>query len=74
MAVLPLNKTISDVDQAATLINQGTYYGANAVLKTAQDAVRFDVIDAVAVPQKAGPANATSSQTTGSPAAGKASR
>jgi hypothetical protein len=74
MAVLPLNKTISDVDQAATLINQGKYYEANAILKTAQDAVRFDVIDAIAVPQKAGAANTTSSQTTGSTAAGKANK
>jgi hypothetical protein len=74
MAVLPLNKTISDVDQAATLINQGKYYEANAVLKRAQDAVRFDVIDAVAVPQKAGAATTTSSQATGSTAAGKANK
>ena len=74
MAVLPLNKTISDIDQAATLIEQGKYYEANAVLKTAQDAVRFDVIDAVAVPQKAGAANTTSSQTTGSTATGKANK
>ena len=59
MAVLPLNKTVADVDQAATLINQGKYYEANAVLKTAQDAVRFDVIDAVAVPQKTSAATAT---------------
>ena len=53
MAVLPLNKTVADVDQAATLIGQGKYYEANAILKTAQDAMRFDVIDAVAVPQAA---------------------
>ena len=32
MAVLPLNKTITDADQAATLINQGKYYDANASL------------------------------------------
>ncbi|MCJ2087762.1 YfdX family protein, partial [Methylobacterium sp. E-005] len=50
MAVLPLNKTIADVDQAATLIGQGKYYEANAILKTAQDGMRFDVIDAVALP------------------------
>ncbi len=74
MAVVPLNKTISDVDQAAALINQGKYYEANAVLKTAQDAVRFDVIDAIAVPQKAGAANTTSSQTTGSTTAGNAGK
>lgn len=53
MAVLPLNTTIANVDQAAALIGQGKYYEANAALKTAQDNMRFDVIDAVAVPQKA---------------------
>jgi len=68
MAVLPLNKTIADVDQAATLIGQGQYYEANAALKTAQDAMRFDVIDAVALPQKAAAAATppTSPQATGS--------
>lgn len=66
MAVLPLDKTIADVDQAATLIGQGKYYEANAVLKTAQDRMRFDVIDAVALPQKAKAATAdAASQTTG---------
>lgn len=58
MAVLPLNKTLADVNQAATLIGQGKYYEANAVLKTAQDGMRFDVINAVAVPQTAKPAAA----------------
>jgi YfdX protein len=53
MAVLPLNTTIANVDQAAALIGQGKYYEANAALKTAQDNMRFDVINAVAVPQKA---------------------
>ena len=73
MAVLPLNKTISDVDQAANLIGQGKYYEANAVLKTAQDAMRFDVIDAVALPQKASAAtaNTTAPQGTGSTTATK---
>lgn len=51
MAVLPLDKTTADVNQAATLINQGKYYEANAVLKTAEDGMRFDVIDAIGVPQ-----------------------
>ncbi|WP_447718502.1 YfdX family protein [Methylobacterium sp. A49B] len=70
MAVLPLNKTMADVDQAATLIGQGKYYEANAILKTAQDAMRFDVIDAVAVPQaaKAATTSATTSATTGTTA------
>ncbi|MGH1570732.1 YfdX family protein [Methylobacterium sp. P31] len=73
LAVLPLNKTIADVDQAATLIGQGKYYEANAVLKTAQDGMRFDVINAVAIPQKAKAATADkgSPQTTGTTAAAK---
>uniref|UniRef100_UPI003F8814A4 YfdX family protein n=1 Tax=Methylobacterium sp. NMS12 TaxID=3079766 RepID=UPI003F8814A4 len=73
MAVLPLNKTITDVDQAATLINQGKYYEANAALKSAQDNMRFDVIDAVAVPQKATAATADKGapQATGTTAGAK---
>ena len=45
MAVVPLVKTLDDVDQAATLINQGKFYEANASLKQAEDGVRFDVAD-----------------------------
>lgn len=73
MAVLPLNKTIADVDQAATLIGQGKYYEANAALKSAQDNMRFEVIDAVAVPQtaKGAPADATGPQATGTTAGAK---
>jgi hypothetical protein len=73
MAVLPLNKTIADVDQAATLIGQGKYYEANAALKSAQDTMRFEVIDAVAVPQtaKAAPVDATAPQATGTTAGAK---
>ncbi|MCJ2137254.1 YfdX family protein [Methylobacterium sp. J-026] len=75
MAVLPLNKTISDVDQAATLIGQGKYYEANAVLKTAQDRVRFDMIDAIALPQKGNAAaNTDASQAHGSAAGAKAGK
>ena len=61
------------MDQAANLIGQGKYYEANAVLKTAQDAMRFDVIDAVALPQKASAAtaNTTAPQGTGSTTATK---
>ncbi len=51
MAVLPLDKTTADVNQAATLINQGKYYEANAALKTAEDGMRFDVIDAIGMPK-----------------------
>ncbi|GJD63232.1 YfdX family protein [Methylobacterium frigidaeris] len=53
MAVLPLDKITADVNQAASLIGQGKYYEANAVLKTAEDGMRFDVIDVVGLPQKA---------------------
>lgn len=52
MAVVPLAKTTSDVDQAAKLLDQGKYYEANAILKQAEDGVRFDVIDASSLPQK----------------------
>lgn len=51
MAVVPLVKTTADVDQAAKLLDQGKYYEANAALKQAEDGVRFDVIDATALPQ-----------------------
>ena len=53
MAVLPLDKTATDVNQAATLIGQGKYYEANAALKTAEDGMRFDVIDVVGMPKAA---------------------
>ena len=65
MAVMPLDKTAADVNQAATLIGQGKYYEANAALKTAEDGMRFDVIDAVGLPQKAA---ATGSTKTAAPA------
>ncbi|KMO40032.1 YfdX family protein [Methylobacterium aquaticum] len=68
MAVLPLDKTTADVNQAASLIGQGKYYEANAVLKTAEDGMRFDVIDAVGLPQKA-TATATSAKPAAKPAA-----
>ncbi|WP_298961668.1 YfdX family protein [uncultured Methylobacterium sp.] len=53
MAVLPLDKTTADVNQAASLIDQGKYYEANATLNSAEDGMRFDVVDAVALPRKA---------------------
>lgn len=73
MALLPLEKTTTDVNQAATLIGQGKYYEANAVLKSAQDGMRFDVIDAITLPQKTAAATAdkTPAQTTGSAATAK---
>jgi hypothetical protein len=53
MAVVPLAKTTQGVDQAAKLIAGGQYYQANVALKQVEDAVRFDVIDARAVPTTA---------------------
>ena len=70
MAVLPLDKTMADVDQAATLIGQGKYYEANAILKTAQDGMRFDVINAVAVPQTAKSGHAAKPDTAAAQATG----
>ncbi|MEO6782640.1 MAG: YfdX family protein, partial [Bradyrhizobium sp.] len=43
MVVVPLEQTISDVHQAAGLINEGKYYEASQMLRDAQDGERFDV-------------------------------
>ncbi|TXN07690.1 YfdX family protein [Methylobacterium sp. WL103] len=51
MAVVPLGKTTQGVDNAAKLIADGKYYEANATLKQVEDGVRFDVIEATAVPK-----------------------
>ena len=42
---LPLNDTISKVQQAANMINDGKYYEATQVIKQVQDSVRSDVMD-----------------------------
>ncbi|RVU15182.1 YfdX family protein [Methylobacterium oryzihabitans] len=68
MAVLPLDKTAADVNQAASLIDQGKYYEANATLKSAEDGMRFDVVDAVGLPRKAA-APAAAKPTAAKPAA-----
>lgn len=68
MAVVPLAKTTQEVDQAAKLIADGQYYQANVALKQAEDGVRFDVIDATAVPKVAAAAKPGASGTTGSTA------
>ncbi len=46
MAVVPLAKTTSDIDQAAMQIDDGKYYEANTTLLQAENGVRFDVADA----------------------------
>lgn len=53
MALAPLDRTIADVDMAAKLLDEGKYYEANAVMKKAEDGVRYDSVAALAVPQKA---------------------
>ncbi len=55
LAVVPLNKTISDVHQAVGMINDGKYYEASQLLRQAQDGERFDVASISGTPQA--PAN-----------------
>jgi len=52
LAVVPLEQTISDVHQAANLINDGKYYEASQLLRQAQDGERFDVTSIIATPSK----------------------
>jgi hypothetical protein len=67
LAVVPLNQTTTEVDQAASLIGQGKYYEGNALLKKVEDGVRFDVVNVFGTPQK----GAAPAATTGSTAAPK---
>ncbi len=53
MAVVPLNKTISEVQQAATLINGGKFYEASQALRQAQNGERFDVVSVSDRPKRA---------------------
>jgi hypothetical protein len=50
MVVVPLEKTINDVHQAAGLINDGKYYEASQLLRDVQDGERFDVTSITAKP------------------------
>jgi hypothetical protein len=55
MAVVPLDRTIADMDQAAKFMDEGKYYEANAAMKKAEDGIRYDVVvAAVAMPSTAG--------------------
>ena len=51
LAVVPVNQTISDVHQAAQLVDDGKYYEASQMLRKVQDSARFDVADIVGVPK-----------------------
>jgi hypothetical protein len=62
LAVVPLNQTTTDVDQAASLVGQGKYYEANAMLKKVEDGVRFDMVDVVGLPNKAATATPAAPQ------------
>ena len=55
LAVVPLNQTLSDVHQAAGLINDGKYYEASQLLRQAQAAERFDVASISDKPQATAP-------------------
>ena len=50
--VVPLDATISGVDKAAQLIDQGHYYQANQALKMVEDGARFDSQILTASPDK----------------------
>ena len=49
-AVVPLNQTINDVHQAATLVDSGKFYEASQQLRQVQDSTRYDSIDLVGMP------------------------
>jgi hypothetical protein len=51
--VAPLDATISGVDKALQLVDQGHYYEANQVLKSVEDGIRFDSDMLSARPDKA---------------------
>jgi hypothetical protein len=50
LAVLPLNQTISDVHQAAQLINSGKYFEGSQMLRQIQNNERYDVADVSGTP------------------------
>ncbi|WP_216856860.1 YfdX family protein [Acidisoma sp. S159] len=49
--VAPLDRSISGVNKAETLVNAGQYFQANQALKDVQDNVRLDVQNVAGVPQ-----------------------
>jgi hypothetical protein len=48
MAVVPLEKSITDIDEANKLMTSHDYYGASQSLRLAEAGVRYDEIDDVA--------------------------
>jgi hypothetical protein len=51
LAIVPLDQTITDVHQAADLVNSGKYYEASQLLHKVQDSTRYDVADVSGVPK-----------------------
>lgn len=54
VAVVPLDQTIKDVHQAATLINDGKFYEASQMLRHVQDSARYDMLDVTSGTTKTG--------------------
>jgi len=52
LGVVPVEKTINDVHQAAQLIDSGKYYEGSQMLKQVQDNEHFDVADVMGMPKK----------------------
>lgn len=52
VAVVPLAKTVADINQAADFISADKYYQANDVLMQAENGMRFDIADTSLVPAK----------------------
>ncbi|SAL03282.1 hypothetical protein AWB81_06372 [Caballeronia arationis] len=51
MELVPLKQTMTDVNNAASLLAQNKYYEANQALKQVVDSVRYDWVDLDAIPQ-----------------------
>jgi hypothetical protein len=51
MELVPLKQTMTDINQAASLLAQNKYYEANQALKQVVDSVRYDWVDLDAIPQ-----------------------
>ena len=75
LAVVPLNQTINDVHQAATLVDGGKFYEASQQLRQVQDSTRYDMVDVVGTPghskavANGGPTNAAHMTGASKPAA-----
>jgi len=49
----PMESTVTGIDNAAKLIDEGQYYQGNQQLKLVEDGVRFDAIDMTDLPKRA---------------------